>query len=190
MTVAAVEAGTRALSPTEQAGLCGVFRRSWPDFLSLEDDEDHLLLAGRSWAPAQVAVQTAPAVWVRWTSFIETLRDGVPLYAGSVGGPPTQPGDIADLVVAQPGDAAIDAMPDDTDRKAARSLGTTAEEVRRAALGMWGQSLSAERDRLLGEGAGPDDTARTLQARRGHITRSLTAALREVVGISSGTRGT
>jgi len=45
----------------------------------------------------------------------------------------------------------------------------------------WGRSLSAERDRLVADQARGDAPPRTLQALRGHVTRTLTEELRPLV---------
>lgn len=163
VTVAAVESGGRAISLTEQAALCGVFGRSWVDLLRLDEErgEVHLLLSGQFCPPSTVAIETAPGVWVRWETFLEALADGGRLEWGAVGGPgPVQP--------------------DETDRKAARSLGISAEEVHRLGHDLWAAPLSAERDRILS--ADDNAPARSVQARRGHVTRALMQQLREEIG--------
>lgn len=70
-----------------------------------------------------------------------------------------------------------DSRPTATERKAADRLGTSAQEVRAHALRLWEQQLDAERDSRLGETAGW--TPRTLQARRGHVTRQLIGELEQ-----------
>ena len=70
-----------------------------------------------------------------------------------------------------------DSRPTDAERKAADRLGTSAQEVRAHALRLWEQQLDAERDSRLGETAGW--TPRTLQARRGHVTRQLIGELEQ-----------
>jgi hypothetical protein len=64
----------------------------------------------------------------------------------------------------------------DTERYAARKLGTTSERISEAALRRWGRTLAQERDRRLGERA-DDASPRSRQALRGHITRELMAEL-------------
>jgi transcriptional regulator with XRE-family HTH domain len=169
VTVASVEAGARSLTATESAALCAVFHKSWVEFLELDDDDPseevegvyahRLLIEGQLLDPHDVAVETSPGVHVRWPLIIEALRgDGTYLAAGAVGGP----GPI---------------RPDETDRKAARSLGVAAEDVRRAATTLWGRSLAAERDKRLDESP-LSRSPRSLQAHRGHVTRMLLGELR------------
>ena len=57
--------------------------------------------------------------------------------------------------------------------KAARRLGVPREELDALARAAWGRSLPSERDRRLLSVKEPADSPRTIQARRGHITRSL-----------------
>ena len=154
-TVAAVEAGSRALSITEQAALCGVFGRSWIDFLSLEDGEAGLWLQGQLRAPEDVWVRTSPSTAGRWVSVLEALRTGGALEWGG----------FANVL-----DADAVAV-DETDRKAAKRLGVSAEQIRHTSLSTWGKTLAEMRDELVGD---PGDLpARTIQARRGHVTRDL-----------------
>lgn len=65
--------------------------------------------------------------------------------------------------------------PTDAERKAAIRLGMTPEAVMRRGRGRWGQSLDDERDQRLGDTS--QVPARTVQARRGHLTRQLIAEL-------------
>lgn len=62
--------------------------------------------------------------------------------------------------------------------KVARKLGVNQVSVAAASRRLWGQTLTEERDARMAEQAGPDDSARTLQALRGHITRALIDELR------------
>lgn len=59
----------------------------------------------------------------------------------------------------------------DAEMKAAKRLGVSPFEASVLAVKLWGHGLTEERDRLLGEST--DATPRTLQARRGHVTRQL-----------------
>ncbi len=69
------------------------------------------------------------------------------------------------------------ARPSDAEFKAARKLGVTPRDVVSAAHSLWGRSLADERDRRVAEHAEHGSTSRTLQARRGHVTRALTTEL-------------
>jgi transcriptional regulator with XRE-family HTH domain len=67
----------------------------------------------------------------------------------------------------------------DAERRTAERLGVTEDELTEAAYRRWGRGLTAERDhRLAGLGDAPP---RTVQARRGHITRRLLEELRPVL---------
>lgn len=65
----------------------------------------------------------------------------------------------------------------DAETKAAKRLERPAVEVAVAALGIWGHSLSEERDRRVAAVAPPDSTPRSVQALRGRVTRELVAEL-------------
>lgn len=66
-------------------------------------------------------------------------------------------------------------LPTDAERKAAIRLGVRPERVIRRGLSRWGHRLDDERDQRLGDTS--QVQARTVQARRGHITRQLIAEL-------------
>jgi transcriptional regulator with XRE-family HTH domain len=59
------------------------------------------------------------------------------------------------------------------EHKASRRLGVSPEEVARAAGSLWSRSLAEERDARLLRLAPVGASARTIQALRGHITRTL-----------------
>ncbi len=61
--------------------------------------------------------------------------------------------------------------------KAARRLGVSPETVDAASRELWGHVLGQERDRRVGRADG--ESRRTLQARRGHVTRELMSELSE-----------
>lgn len=63
------------------------------------------------------------------------------------------------------------------ERKAARQLGLPLATVAIAAHQRWGRSLTDEREFRLGQASADD--ARTVQARRGHVTRTLLGELRD-----------
>lgn len=74
--------------------------------------------------------------------------------------------------------------PNDAEIKASARLGITTERLQKLASLVWGRSLSEERERRLGD---VDDLPRrTVQARRGHITRQLLAELVAQEGIETG----
>lgn len=69
----------------------------------------------------------------------------------------------------------------EAEQKAARKLGVHPAIVALAAERLWGQSLTAERDRRVKDRP-PEDSPRRLQAIRGHVTRLLITQLSEVIG--------
>lgn len=69
----------------------------------------------------------------------------------------------------------------DAEQKAAVKLGRSPVQVAHAAHALWGQGLTAERDARVAEKAPPDAEARSLQAIRGRVTRSLLAELEPVL---------
>lgn len=66
-------------------------------------------------------------------------------------------------------------LPTEAERKAAGRLGVAPETVVRRGRARWGHRLDDEREQRLGVTSGVP--ARTVQARRGHITRQLIAEL-------------
>ncbi len=68
-------------------------------------------------------------------------------------------------------------IPVEADRALAKRLGRDVPDVVKAAEGLWGRSLTEERDRRVAELG--DLPIGERQARQGHITRELSAALRQ-----------
>jgi hypothetical protein len=66
--------------------------------------------------------------------------------------------------------------------RAARSLGVEPLVLLELSILRWGRSLTSERDRRTSERAGPNASARTTQAVRGHVTRELLDELGPDVG--------
>lgn len=68
----------------------------------------------------------------------------------------------------------LGALPiDEAERKAARRVGHTIGELQDMAQRRWGRSIVEERESRLAERTTPAMTARSIQARRGLITREL-----------------
>lgn len=101
-------------------------------------------------------VTISPEVWLSGTHVRYVLGEANPHEEAVIGEP------LADL-------------PTDAERKAATRLGVTPETVVRRGPSRWGHRLDDERDRRLGDTS--EVSARTVQARRGHITRQLIAEL-------------
>jgi helix-turn-helix protein len=70
--------------------------------------------------------------------------------------------------------------PDETDRAVAERIGVSAEVVHGAAVDLWTRTLTAERDRRLGDVSAL--SARSRQAKRGAMTRALTQEIRNYIG--------
>lgn len=69
----------------------------------------------------------------------------------------------------------------DAEMKAARRLGVPQIDIVGAAHRLWGRTLTAERDARVAHDAGSNVDRRTLQALRGHVTRTLVAELRQTL---------
>ena len=65
--------------------------------------------------------------------------------------------------------------------KAAGRLGVQPSVLTRTAMKLWGQSLSEERERRLAREDISESDPRSLQARRGHITRKLLAEIQDEI---------
>lgn len=157
---------------------------------------------GFKWTPnrvAQVVTGRRPLSLLEAAGVCEAL--GVPLadLLGSADAVVTLPtgftvtaADIAEAVRSGGGRweerAAVGALFGPTRRefeeataKAARRLGVTPDEVELAAMRLWGRPLGAERDHRIRSDdidLNAAENRRTLQARRGHATRTLVDELR------------
>jgi transcriptional regulator with XRE-family HTH domain len=87
-----------------------------------------------------------------------------------------RPGDAPHPI---PPSGTADAMPTESERHAARRLGTSPAEVRRAALALWLRSFDEERDARIGDATAMDPRSR--QARRGHAAREMLSEIAEAV---------
>ena len=163
VTVAAVEQGSREASALELILLAGVFRRSLQAFLALEPDvETGIVLDGAEWPEEAVLVVSKPGMRLRWATIVrDVLTAAGGVEAVTVGGPVES----------------HRAPPPEADVKAARALDVGVPELQQAALVLWKRSLAEERDARLGDVEGVP--ARTVQARRGHLTRQLLGELRQ-----------
>ena len=162
-TVAAVEGGHRKVSALELVTVAGVFGRPLGDFF-LDDGGGGIPIRGEVWNPYDVIVEFGDAVPVRRPlgTIVESIRDGLGATEGITGGPRLS------------GAAGVEA-----DVKAARALGIEVAELQALAAQTWGRSLEREREaRVDVEGV----SARTVQARRGHVTRRLVEELRAARG--------
>jgi transcriptional regulator with XRE-family HTH domain len=76
---------------------------------------------------------------------------------------------------------AQEAQDGDAEQKASRKLGVSSFAIAAAAHKVWGHSLTEERDRQVAEQTTADTPPRTIQALRGHISRSLLTQLQPLV---------
>lgn len=162
-TVAAVERGHRRVAALELVAVAGVMGRSLTRFLGPDEGEKGVMIRGEVWAPADVVVELGDTVPVHWTlaGIVGTIDGERPEW--------TQSGGPRRLPVAE----------SEADVKAARALGIEVAELRALAAQTWGRSLEREREaRVDVEGV----SARTVQARRGHVTRRLLDELRVARG--------
>lgn len=179
-TVSAVEHGTRSCSLVEVAALLWAFRAGLDDLLAGDDTIDTPFNIGPIDGVARVRLPwmrmalTQPSQHRPQEPFEAHTVEGVQLVT-SIANPP-----VATSGSFLPGF-------DDATMKAARSIGRDPAEVHRAAVRLWRKSLPARRDDLLGDVSGVP--ARTVQARRGHITRQLLDELRDQLGVTPATPG-
>jgi len=78
---------------------------------------------------------------------------------------------------------------DEPERAAGLQLMMSLEEIQAAAERLWGHSMGEERDRRLGD-TSAIQSPRSLQAKRGHATRTLIAELKEHLGLGRPTEET
>lgn len=165
-TVAAVEGGHRKASAPELVILAGIFDRPLWRFLLADDDGEPVSIRGEMRQPRDVVLEMGTGAPVHRTlaAVSLTIRDGEDPRANQSGGPERG-----------------GASGTESDVKAARALGVEVGDLQRLAVSTWGHSLEVERDaRVDVEGA----SARTVQARRGHVTRRLVEELRAAGGTS------
>ncbi|MGD0083564.1 MAG: helix-turn-helix transcriptional regulator [Acidimicrobiales bacterium] len=177
--IAALERGSgRGLDLGEVALLC----------LALETNLEHLLAGGGH-------VRVSESATIALGKIAPVLRgDGAALSDKDIDTPMMREAAATDLrgavatVRARRGSlsasqavAAERAARSDAELAAARRLGVGADDLSFAAFGLWGDSLTSERDRrvvaAIPEGASP----RSVQALRGHVTRQLLAELEPIV---------
>ena len=69
----------------------------------------------------------------------------------------------------------------EAEQKAARKLSVSAVDLAVAAFGLWGRSLTEERDGRVKDWPKPPQTPRAVTAVRGHVTRQLLAELEPIL---------
>lgn len=105
------------------------------------------------------------------------LADGVAVTLGSLRGFLANPGSPL-MILSKGGESDMDPV-----RDAAGRLGVTVESLEEASLARWGRSFLQERDRRVGDVSMANP--RSVQAWRGHATRTLVGELRERLGGSA-----
>jgi len=186
-TVGQTERGKRALSAAELLLLPVIYRRPLRELLPPAD--------GVTWLTGETAVHgaelrrlldddQAPAVGERLGPDGWHLRTGPRNTSAAVA--ESLATTAAESASRWPVGASLSYVlgfvtPDETEAKAAKRLDTTAEYVAFAARETWGRGLAEERDRRLAERPDTPESARALQAARGHITRTLISELEPVV---------
>lgn len=85
---------------------------------------------------------------------------------------------------------AADPKAGEAERKAARNLKISPTEVVALSLELWGQTLSSERDERLLAGGAEGARPQSVQALRGHITRTLLHELKSFIVKEGADRGT
>lgn len=159
-TVAAIEAGDREISAEELLALPFILSEAvaqFPGFTAAGMPLSALALPGKT---ARLAL--SEHLELTHTQAQRYLERGDPAYR-----------------VKTAGDAVTEA-----DRKAARRLGVEVDVLLSAAYTLWDRSLPAERDRRVSGRSGPDATARTVQALRGHVTRELLGELADYLEVN------
>jgi transcriptional regulator with XRE-family HTH domain len=190
-TVAAIELGRRQLFVGELLLLpllLGHGGAGWGYDLAdfVPDDARPVLIAGGAIAPARVVRQLLANPQGVATAQIETPKppSGGALRLRELRLPRhwlldvlavTRIEDVPEPVWIE---VALEAA-GDAESKASAALGVPAFALALAARRQWGRSLTNERDERVGRQTESDDVeARSLQARRGHITRALLHELR------------
>lgn len=190
-TVAALETGRREVTLSEFFLLPQVLHVSCDVDLLLAD-----LVPGPDLTPFEELRRSEPDIMltprfdVSASSLRASLRGGKPPQAR----PWMTEAEHERVTVASPGfewvmdrlaedqqDEAWKSSNSDACGKAARQLGVLAGVIGPASYVLWGRSFDAERDDRAAGCARPGASARTLQAHRGHATRSMLAELRPLL---------
>jgi hypothetical protein len=181
-TVAQAEVGARRFGLEEVLLLALAYETSLTDLIAGDDDElVELTSQARLSVGALRAVLRGDQAAMRGLS---TEAVDIPVRRGVA--PTSRSGRFPDVLAEAQrfgiGDRsmlehALDEV-SDTERHAARKLGTTPERLNMAAMRRWGRTLAKERDYRLSEQA-DDVSPRSRQALRGHITRDLMAELED-----------
>ncbi len=183
--IASIEAGTRSLDLAEAVLLAAALGVGVGGLLA-GDVEEVVRLTG---TVTQHLVEFRYALG--HDSLSRDLLDAGPAVSGNWGlhldppegdrvgrlAPQHVGGEIPDEVVT----AQILAMGQVAERRAAAKLGVTPRVATAAAFGLWGRSLTEERDRRTTERSG-DAPAGSRQALRGRVTRELLEELSERIG--------
>ncbi len=184
-TVTALEAGRRELNALELIALTDVFRLSPSDLLSYATSEPRsvqLRVSATSSVSLQVVVRAlagkSPTIEGRDTPWIHSAANQV-----------TSLPDVRARLEAQGVEPTNDALAwvlqgerSDAERMFANRHGFNPRDLAVAAVKLWGQSLTAERDARF-ERSVPEPTSDpSARTTKGHITRGLLDELVELIG--------
>jgi transcriptional regulator with XRE-family HTH domain len=156
-TVQGLEAGRRRLDLSDLWLVCVAYELSLVDLLRSGDPEARVMVGGSGHH--------------RSLRFIRQAVDGEALFGSDE---QEARGALLKKGIER---ARADAR-DETLRRVARSLGIDPMVAATRARFLWRRSLSRERDARVAALAEPDTPARSLQALRGHVTRTLVSELR------------
>jgi transcriptional regulator with XRE-family HTH domain len=160
----AIERGTRSLDYPELKGVLAV--------LGL-NEEELLRDAGQVALDRGISVRSDTLLGVERTWRVTTEDSVTAVVTPSLGAVATYGGSsVVRGLVGVYSDAEV---------KAARRLGVSPAAVMKASESVWGRSLDEEREERVRTQAPEKASPRTLQAVRGHVTRSLLDELRPVL---------
>jgi len=148
--------------------------------------EEFVVLTGTMFPAAELLRGTGRVRLGSGSADLKDVRRVLGAAAHSGKAPPSRPNDLtakdaAELVEGFTRMAAVQAAQGEAEQKAARKLGVTAQTLAESALGMWGRSLTAERDARVAASAPPDISTSSRQALRGRVTRELLKDLAPVL---------
>lgn len=178
-SVSALEAGRRDLTLEEALLLLVVLSEiETPEGPALIGTETRLV----ELLPPTDHLRLGAGEWP--TAMVKALLTGEPLFEAITSG---QADEIAARLWKQSRERAAEPWTAGlAEQTAARTLAVPASEIDRVARKLWKRTLTAERERRVTETAPPGANARSLQAIRGHVTRTLLAELRAALDASEG----
>jgi transcriptional regulator with XRE-family HTH domain len=165
--VAGIESGSRSIDVEEMVILAAVLGVSAAELLSgngpvrLGDSAESDLVSVSAFLSGAIPVEDLP-LSTPTTKFLAAAKSNQARINKEW--PGARP---AEIVKAERGADGL------AEQKAARTLGVRPFDVSMAAIRLWGVSLTDHRNELVAARTEPDTPARTVQAIRGRITRTL-----------------